>query len=280
MIKTYYMLTKPGIIAGNLLTTGGAFALASRGEFDFWLFLFTLLGLSFVIASACVFNNAIDRHADAKMARTKHRPLAQGVISPREASLFAFFLSVLGFFFLGVYTNVLTVLIAAIGFVIYVGMYSFWKYRSTYGTLIGSLSGATPPLIGYCAVRGELDLGALLLFATLVFWQMPHFYAIAMYRREDYTTAKIPVLPIIKGNRVAKIHSILYIVAFLATALLLTLCGYTGYGYLIGLAPLGLYWLFLGIRGFKATNDHDWARNMFRFSLVVITAFSVLIAVS
>src|SRR5579872_1139906 len=168
MIRTYYLLTKPGIIMGNLITTVSGFALASRGHLDGWLFLATLIGLGCVIASACVFNNYIDRDLDRKMARTKNRALVMGLISGRNAIYFAMILGVVGFIALILYTNLLAVIVAAVGFIVYVGLYSFWKTRTSYATLIGSVSGAVPPVVGYCAVSSQFDMGAALLFMILV----------------------------------------------------------------------------------------------------------------
>lgn len=279
MIRTYYLLTKPGIIFGNLMTTGAGFALASRGNFDGYLFLTILIGLGCVIASACVFNNYIDRELDKKMARTKTRALARGIISHRSAILFAIVLGMVGLIVLGIGTNLLATAIAALGFFVYVVLYSFWKTKKTYATLVGSISGALPPVIGYCAVSNRLDVGALLLFSILVLWQMPHFFSIAMFRLDDYSAANIPVLPVEKGNRITKIHMVLYIVAFTITTVLMTVCGYTGMAYLLVAAPLGFIWLWLSIKGFKAESDPVWARQMFRLSLIIVTVLSILISV-
>ncbi len=279
MIKTYYLLTKPGIIMGNLITTVSGFALASRGNIDGWLFLATLIGLGSVIASACVFNNYIDRNLDGKMARTKDRALVQGLISGRHAIYFAILLGIVGFATLIYYTNFLAVAVSAIGFIVYVGLYSFWKTRTSYATLVGSVSGAVPPVIGYCAVTAQFDMGAALLFMILVLWQMPHFYSIAMYRLSDYSGASIPVLPVEKGNHVTKIHMLLYIIAFIAATLMLIGYGYTGYAYLATAAVLGAAWLILCIKGFKSRDDKLWARSMFRLSLVIIMLLSIMISV-
>lgn len=279
MIKNYYMLTKPGIIFGNVITTAGGFALASRGLIDYWLFLAIVVGLFFFIASACVFNNYIDRDSDKMMARTKNRALVKGLISGRHAIIFAIGSGLVGVLILALFTNLLTVLIALSGFFIYVVLYSFLKYRSTYATLVGSISGGMPPVIGYCAVSNHFDLAALILFMMIVFWQMPHFYAIAIYRLHDYKAASIPVLPVKKGMFVTKIHMLIYIVAFIITSFLLTLYGFTGNAYLVIETLLGCIWLFLCIKGFKSSNDQLWARKMFQFSLLVVTLLCLMIAV-
>jgi protoheme IX farnesyltransferase len=278
MVKAHIILTKPGIILGNVITTAGGFALASRGHLDYGLFLFTLIGLSFVIASSCVFNNYIDRHVDAKMARTKNRALAQGAISSKNALIFGVLLGLIGAGVLFFYTNILTLSIALAGFFIYVVPYSFGKYRTSQGTLIGSIAGAAPPLVGYCAVTNSFDLGAILLFLIVVLWQMPHFYAIAIYRFNDYNRAGVPVLPVKKGMHTTKVHMVFYTVAFIVAALLLTAFDYTGYLYFTAAALLGLAWLWLCIKGFKASNDARWARQVFLFSLVVITGLCLTMA--
>jgi protoheme IX farnesyltransferase len=277
MIKTYYLLTKPGIILGNLITTATGFLLASQGKFDGWLFLVTLAGLPSVIGSACVFNNYIDRHADKKMARTKNRALAAGLIGEGSALLFASLLGIFGFTMLFLFTNLLAALIAAVGFFVYVVVYSLLKYHTVYGTLIGSISGATPPVVGYCAVSNRLDLGALLLFLILVLWQMPHFYSIAMYRFTDYTAAEIPVLPVKRGAYITKVHMMAYIVVFVVAALMLTIAGYTGYAYLATAGFFGLTWFYLSIQGFTTVNDRVWGRKMFLFSLATINAICFMI---
>jgi len=279
MVKAHIVLTKPGIILGNVITTAAGFALASRGHLDFRLFLLTLIGLSFVIASSCVFNNYIDRHVDAKMARTKKRALATGEISIKNALIFGILLGLIGGSLLLIYTNLLTFFIAFAGFLIYVFPYSFGKYRTSYGTLIGSIAGAAPPLVGYCAVSNHFDLGALILFLIVVFWQMPHFYAIALYRFNDYSRAGIPVLPVKKGAYVTKMHMVLYTVAFIIAAVMLTVVGLTGYFYFAIATLLGLIWLGLCLRGFMASNDAVWARQIFLFSLVVITGLCIAMAI-
>ncbi|MBS0621399.1 MAG: protoheme IX farnesyltransferase [Verrucomicrobia bacterium] len=273
----YYLLTKPGIILGNLITVAAGFLLASTAGIDVGLFFATLMGLAFIIASACVFNNFIDREVDKKMERTKKRPLAAGLISGNRAIVFAIFLGIIGNALLLLFTNLLALLVADIGFFIYVLLYSLWKCRTIYGTAIGSIAGATPPVVGYCAVSGRFDLGAILLFAILVLWQMPHFFSIATYRLADYSSAAIPVLPVQKGMKRTKVHMVLYIAAFMVATLMLTLFHYTGYIYLAVTLCLGLAWLLLCLKGFQSTNDTVWGRKMFILSLVIITALCVVI---
>lgn len=279
MIKEYYHLTKPGIIYGNLITAAGGFLLASKGHIQFGLFLAILAGTSLVIASACVFNNYIDRGIDQKMERTKQRAMVKGSISGPAALTYGAILFILGVAILAWYTNFLTLGIGLIAFIVYVAVYGVGKRRSVHGTIIGSVAGAAPVVAGYTTVTNRFDLGAFVLFAILVLWQMPHFYSIAMYRLDEYKAADIPVLPLKTSMRTTKIQILAYITAFIVAVVSLTVFGYAGYTYLVVMVLLGLAWLRLGSQGFKAKDDAAWARTMFRFSLVVILSLSVMLAV-
>ncbi|NHB92615.1 Protoheme IX farnesyltransferase [Photorhabdus australis subsp. thailandensis] len=280
MIKQYLQVTKPGIIFGNLISVIGGFLLASKGVIDYPLFLSTLLGVSLVVASGCVFNNYIDRDIDRIMERTKNRVLVKGLIDPKISLIYASILGIAGIVLLYVAANALAMQLAIIGFVVYVGVYSLYmKRKSVYGTLIGSLSGAAPPVIGYCAVTGQFDTGALILLLIFSLWQMPHSYAIAIFRFKDYQAANIPVLPVIKGISVAKNHIILYILAFMIATLMLAISGYAGYKYLVVAAAVSVWWLGMALSGYKTANDRVWARKLFVFSIVAITSLSVMMSV-
>ena len=278
-MREYYQLAKPGIIYGNLVTAIGGYFLAIHGSVHFGLLLAMSLGLALVIGSACVFNNYTDRGIDAKMERTAKRALVSGSISGPQALVFGALLGGFGVALLILGTNLLTALVALFGFVMYVGPYGYFKRRSVHGTLVGSLPGAVPPVVGYCAVTGRIDAAAAILFLILICWQMPHFYAIAMYRLSDYVEAGIPVLPAVRGMAATKLQILLYVTLFIVAASLLWAFGYAGYVYLAGAVALGLAWLWIGLKNFKVLNDELWGRGMFRFSLIVITALSVLFAV-
>jgi len=280
LLKQYLNLAKPGIVFGNLISVTGGFFLASRGDADLTLFLATALGVALVIASGCVFNNYIDRDIDQKMERTRNRVLAQGLVSPAHAIVYACVLGVAGVAVLYAASNTLAVMLVLMGFVVYVGLYSLWLKRgSVYGTLVGSLSGAAPPVVGYCAVSNEFDAGAAILLLIFSLWQMPHSYAIAIFRFNDYQAANIPVLPVIKGISAAKRQIVLYIAAFVVATLMLTLSGYAGYSYFVVAALSGAYWLWMGVSGYKAVDDTVWARKLFTFSIVTITMLSVVMSV-
>ncbi|MED5499856.1 heme o synthase [Salinicola sp. LHM] len=277
--KAYLSLTKPGIIFGNLVTVIGGYFLAAGGRFELWLFLATVLGTSLVVASGCVFNNVIDRDIDGYMARTQSRAMVTGEISIPIALLLGCLMGIVGFGLLAWMTTPVATGFAAFGFAIYVGAYSLYlKRNSVYSTLIGSLSGASPPVIGYCAVTGTFDLGALLLLIIFSMWQMPHSYAIAIFRFDDYASASIPVLPVKHGIAVAKRHIVIYTVLFVIASVMLSVAGYTGWAYAIVAVAVGGYWLSITLRGFRTTNDQAWARKVFGISIVVVTALSVMMS--
>lgn len=278
-LKTYYLLTKPGIIYGNAIAALGGFLLASRGQIDLWLLVAVLLGTALIIGSGCVFNNYVDRNIDRKMSRTKSRALASGTVSDKSALVYASLLSLAGFVVLALGTNTLTVLLGAAGLFFYVVVYGAAKRHGPYGTLVGSIPGALPPVAGYAAVTGRLDAGALLLFLILVFWQMPHFYAIAIFRSKDYAAANIPVLPVTKGMPTTKRQIFLYAGLFVAATFMLTVTGYTGYTYLVIMALLGIYWLRIIAQGFKTSDNNRWARRVFGASLMALLVFSLMISV-
>jgi protoheme IX farnesyltransferase len=273
----YVQLSKPGIVFGNLVSTTGGFLLAARGSLNPPLLLATLAGVSLVVASGCAFNNVIDRDIDAAMKRTRGRALARGAVLPGAALVYAVLLAVAGFVVLANAVSGLAVALAAAGFAVYVGVYSLClKRRSPLSTVVGSLSGATPPVIGYCAASGRLDAGALLLLLIFCLWQMPHSYAIGILYRDDYAAAGVPILPVRCGVATAKRRILAYIVAFVLAATGLTLAGYAGYAFLAASLAMGGWWLHIGLAGWRTSDDRAWARRMFSFSIVVITTLSLM----
>lgn len=282
MIQKYYQLTKPGVLYGNVITGVAGFLLASGyyRQFDAGLFVAAIGGMSLIIASACVLNNVLDQDIDRLMERTKKRGVASGEVSSRAATVFSAVLGLAGLLILSLWTNWLVVGIGVFGFVTYVWLYgALSKRRSIHGTLVGSISGAMPILAGYCAVSDRLDVAAVLVFLMLFFWQFPEFYSIAIYRKKEYATASIPVMPIVKGNKSTIIQIFVYTVLFLASALLLTICGYTGWIYFAATALLGVYWLRIGWQGFSTGSQDAWARRMFHAALVVLLASSTLLSI-
>jgi heme o synthase len=279
-IKNYLLVAKPGIVFGNLISAAAGFFLASKGRVDVAALLATLIGISLVVASGCVFNNCVDRKIDRRMIRTRNRTLARGLMSLKIAVSYATILGIAGVALLCAATNLLAVVIVLAGLVIYVGVYSLYmKRNSAYSALIGSLAGATPPLAGYCAVTGHFDMGAVILLLIFSLWQMPHCYAIAVFRLDDYTAAAIPVLPVKQGTAAAKKHMVGYILLFMAATLMLTFGGYTGYSTFAVATVLGLSWMYMAWSGYKASDERLWAKRLFIFSLLTIFSVSVMMSI-
>ena len=281
MFRRYLSVTKPGIIMGNLISVAGGFLLASRGDINPWLMVTTLIGLSLVVASGCAINNVIDRDIDIAMARTRTRVTVTGEMSAMAALCHGVVLGIIGFGLLIAYTTPAAVFFAAFGYFIYVGVYSLYmKRNSVYGTFIGSLSGAVPPVVGYCAVSGEFDMGALILLVMFSLWQMPHSYAIAIFRFKDYQAAGIPVLPVAQGIDKAKRHIVLYIAIYALVVMLLPISGYTGAAFMAVACITSFWWLLMALRGYRRNIDiSGWARQVFAFSIINITALSIAMAV-
>ncbi len=166
----------------------------------------------------------------------------------------------------------LTLFLADLGLFIYVCLYTMWKGDTIYGTAIGSLAGALPPVIGYTAVTNQIDLPALILFAMLVMWQMPHFFAIAIMHLEDYTQAKIPVLPIERGLPITRNRMLIYIAAFMGTLAMLNYVSHMGSWFLYISLAMGAIWFVICLYGYDPSNPKVWAKRMFRHSLVLINA--------
>ncbi|MCE9680496.1 heme o synthase [Shewanella sp. AS1] len=276
----YVQVTKPGIIFGNLIAVVGGFLLAAKGEVDLVLLPATLVGLSLVVASGCAINNYIDRDIDAKMQRTCGRATVTGAIPLDNVLWLGVVLGALGFGLLAWFTNAVALMFAAFGYLVYVGLYSLYmKRNSVYGTLVGSLSGAVPPVVGYCAVTAKLDGAALILLMMFSLWQMPHSYAIAIFRYKDYEAANIPVLPVAQGIEKAKLHIVLYIALFALVSTLLSLTGYTGIAFMVVACATSFWWLAMALKGYRSDVDLlRWSRQVFGFSIITITVLSLTMA--
>jgi protoheme IX farnesyltransferase len=280
--RTYYSLTKPGVLYGNVITALAGFLLAASyfRRFDATLLIATIVGTTLVIASACVLNNFLDQDIDRLMERTKNRAIAAGEIPGNRAVAFSATLGISGIIILALWVNALVVSIGVAGFVIYVWLYgALSKRRSIHGTLVGSISGAMPILAGYAAVAGHIDTAAVLVFAALFFWQFPEFYSIAIYRRKEYAAAGVPVMTVVKGVKVTILQIYLYTLLFVISALLLTIFGYTGLSYLVAMGGLSVYWILLAAKGFRAADSDAWARKNFHASLMILLAYCALISI-
>lgn len=266
--KDFVTLTKPTIILWNLVAAFGGYWLASRWNFDsFDTMAFMLLGTMLTMASSTVINNYWDRDFDMKMARTSKRPLPSGRLSPNVVLWYGILLGVAGIAILYWLVSPLCTLLGLIGMIVYIGIYTMWlKRTSTLSTAVGALSGAMPPVIGYCSVAGTMDMGAWLLLAILFLWQPPHFWALAIRRKEEYRAAGFPLLPVVKGVMRTKVQMIPYITLLIVATVLLYVYEYVGIIYLISALVLGLYWLYLALSGFRAKDTDKWAFKTFMFS--------------
>ncbi|MFP8973872.1 protoheme IX farnesyltransferase, partial [Pseudomonas aeruginosa] len=199
-LKRYLLVAKPGIIFGNLIAVAGGYFLAARGSVEPMLLLATVIGLSLVVASGCVLNNCIDRDIDRHMERTRGRVTVTGQISLKAALAHGLVLGVAGFGLLWWRTNPLTTALAGFGYFVYVGLYSLWfKRRSQYGTLVGSLPGAMPPVVAYCPVSGPFDAAAPSLLAIFFLCHMPPSSPLPISPLKAYHPPSIPLLQVARG---------------------------------------------------------------------------------
>lgn len=278
--RSYLQLIKPGITLSNTLSgVAGFFLAASLVTFSVTAFIGAVFGIAFIIASACVANNILDRDIDKRMKRTSKRDVASGTISITKAMIFSIVLGVIGFGFLALWTNMITFLLGVLAYIWYVAIYGIAKRTTPYSTIIGGVAGALPPMAGYTALTGRIDAAAIILFLILFFWQLPHFYAISMFRRADYAEAKLPVWAVTYGMKSTKRQIFISVVLYAVTASLLTLYGYTGIIYLVLSSALSVYWMYKGIVLYRKVDDVKWARSMFGVSLLVLLAMIVLISV-
>jgi len=278
--KSYLQLLKPGITLSNTMSgVAGFFLAASFVPFSLSALLGAIGGIAGVIASACVINNVLDRNIDKRMKRTAKRDIASGVISVRKASLFGIAIGIVGFGLLIALTNTVTVLLGVLAYIWYVVIYGIAKRRTVLSTLIGGVAGSLPPVAGYTALTGNVDVAAIILFLILFFWQMPHFYAIAMFRQKDYAAAHLPVWSVKYGLKSTKRQILIFTVIYAIVASSLTIFGYTGVIYLVAVLALSIYWIYKGVSLYDRVDDIKWARTMFGVSLLVLLANCFMIGV-
>lgn len=278
--RSYIQLVKPGITISNVISaTAGFFLASSIVGFQLTVMIGVLGGVALIIASACVINNMIDRKRDIKMKRTRGREIPAGNISLLAASLFSFVLGASGFGLLIVWTNTLTVILGVVAYVWYIVIYGLAKRLTPLSTIIGGVCGALPPVAGYTALTNQLDATAWVLFALLMIWQLAHFYAIAIFRKDDYANADLPIWSVRYGTKSTKAQIFFWVVIFALTTPLLTLFGATGYTYLVVMTVLSVYWVYVGIVNYRKLDDIKWSKKMFGVSLVVLLAMCAVIAV-
>ena len=281
MISSFYQIIKPERTYANVITATAGYLFASSGtSLNLSRLIYTLVGMALVIASACVANNILDRNLDQKMSRTKKRALVRGDVSTEAAKVYAAVLGLAGFLILGLAVNSLVVILGLIGYVDYVILYGLSKRTSSYSTLIGSLSGAMSIVAGYCAVTDQVDANAVILFLILAFWQMPHFYAIGIYRLNDYKKGKLPVWPVVKGVEATKRQIVLFTSLFVVACVSLTLFGTASFTYMLAALVLGVWWLIEALNGLglAKSKNRQWSRRFFGSSLIVLTLLCLSIA--
>lgn len=268
MLKDLVALTKPRIIRLNLIAGFGGFWVASKWDIDWLLLVWMLLGSALTMASSCVFNNYWDRDFDTKMARTRNRALPQGRMSPSGVLAYAILLGLAGLAVLFLLVNPLSGWLGLLGMFVYAVIYTMWlKRNSTWSTSIGGISGAMPPVIGYCAVTNEVDMGAWILFALLFLWQPAHFWSLAIRRKEEYREAGFPLLPVVKGVRRTKLQMLPYIVLLVPATILMNKYDYVGKTFLILSLVIVVVWFFHALSGLRAKDDDKWAKTDFIISI-------------
>ena len=274
-LRAYYVLTKPGILRGNGLHVIAGSLFASSLVIDWSVIIGVVIGTLLVIASACVANNYMDRGIDARMQRTRKRPSVTGEVSPRNALAFSAVLLLIGFGILYLYTNICVMIIGLLAYVLYVFAYGWAKRTTVHSTLIGAIPGALPIMAGYVAVTGQVTLGAWLLFLTVFTWQMPHFYAISIFRRKEYQAAKLPVLGAVRPFETVRRYILAYMLGYLASITALITFDVVGAPAALLLLAGALYWFLMFVRT-DTSDEIRWAKTIFGTSLLL--ALGLLLA--
>jgi protoheme IX farnesyltransferase len=256
------------------LTTLGGLALAPVA-WDWTTSVCALFGTACAVGGANAFNMWLERDADARMSRTRRRPLPAGRLAPAVAVRFAWILSVVAIAVLALGTNVLTAGLAALAIASYVLVYTPLKYRTPLALVIGAIPGAAPPLLGWTAATGSIDAPALVLFGILLVWQLPHFLAIALYRQEDYAKAGIRIVPLVRGVPIAKIQAVAWAMVLVPVSMMLVPLGVAGDTYLVCSVVLGCGFLAWGFRGLDNRAGVRWARGFFFASLLYLPALTL-----
>ena len=275
----YLELCKPKVVALIVFTAVVGMFLATPGMVPWQPLVLGTLGIGLGAASGAAFNHVVDQRIDALMARTRARPLPRGRLDPRPAVVFAGALSVLSMLVLALGVNVLTAVLTLASMVGYSVVYTMYLKRATpQNIVIGGAAGAMPPVLGWTAVTGSLDPDALLLFLIIFAWTPPHFWALAIHRREDYAKADVPMLPVTHGVAFTRLHILLYTVILFAVSLLPFASGMSGPLYLGGAVFLGVAFLGHALRLYFEGDDLGVPMRTFRFSVWYLAAlFGVLL---
>lgn len=276
-------LAKPRITLMVIITAAGGLFLPHRlpgvDAPSFGTVLATLLGTSLIVSGANALNMYIERDVDRRMDRTKNRPLPAGRLSPKVALWFGVSLSAVAVPILAIGANPLTALLAVIANLLYVLAYTPLKQHSAYALHVGAIPGAIPPLLGWTAVTGRIDAAGAVLFAILFLWQIPHFVAIALFRKADYARAGLVVMPNVEGELASRHTIVRWIFAGVATSLLAVPLGVAHRGYLVAATVLGALFFGWGCWGLKAGSGTKWAKSLFGISIVYLTLLFAALAI-
>ncbi|MBY4675494.1 heme o synthase [Marinobacterium arenosum] len=276
--RDYLALCKPKVVLVMLLTALVGVCLASPGLPDPVLALITLLGIGMSAGSAAAVNHVLDRHYDERMARTRHRPLPQGRLSPGQALGFAALLGTAGIALLALLVNPLTAWLTLASLIGYALIYTVFLKRATpQNIVIGGVAGAAPPLLGWVAVTGSLDANGLLLMLIIFAWTPPHFWALCIARKADYQRAGVPMLPVTHGERYTGLQILLYTLLMMVTTAFPYLTQLSGPVYLVGVAILNLRFLQLAWQLYQG-GDKQVAMALFRYSIsYIMWLFAILL---
>jgi protoheme IX farnesyltransferase len=274
--RDYLELTKPRVVALMLLTTVIGMFMAVPGMVPWHVLVFGNLGIAFCAGSAAAINHLMDQQIDTTMARTRNRPLAQGRVGTTQAALFALLLGVLGMYLLLSQINALTAWLTLASLLGYAVVYTVFLKRATpQNIVIGGLAGAAPPLLGWTAVTGEVHGHALLLVLIIFAWTPPHFWALAIHRREEYASVDIPMLPVTHGVAFTKLHIMLYTVMMFVITLLPFATLMSGPLYLVGAVVLGGIFLYHSGRLLWGS-DPRAPMDTFRYSIIYLMLLFVV----
>ena len=279
VVRDYVALTKPRVVVLLEVTAVAAMVMAARGWPGWHLVAYTVLGGWLAAAGANAINCWYDRDIDARMGRTRSRPLAAGRIEPRSALVFGVALAAASFLLLSVAVNLLAASLAMAAFLFYVLVYTMWLKRSSMQNIvIGGAAGAIPPLVGWAAVQGSLDLTALFLFAVVFYWTPPHFWALAILIRGDYARARVPMLPVVAGDAQTRRQIVLYTIILVLVTILPVLTRSFGAVYLGGAALLDAALLADALQTVRRPTARS-ARRLFYHSMVYLALLFLVMAV-
>lgn len=268
--QDYLELTKPKVVALMLMTAVIGMILAEPGLPSLHVLFFGNLGIGLLSGAAAVVNHVVDQKVDTQMARTARRPVATGRLGNLEALGFAATIGLTGMIVLVWQVNMLTAWLTLASLVGYAVVYTLYLKRATpQNIVIGGLAGAMPPLLGWTAVTNSVDPNALLLVLIIFAWTPPHFWALAIHRKEEYAKAGIPMLPVTHGNRFTEFHILLYTLVLVAVTLMPVATGMSGLIYLVAAVLLGLRFLQLAVRLYR-TDERRVALHTFKFSITYL----------